>query len=153
SWDNGYRRESDRPASENLLSLVEDATGTVRLIESRFLAPVLFSLKEIPGIIIRPGQTSRLLFNCAAPPRELQGSKALRYIRAGERAGYSSRPSCASRSPWYAVAPDRTPAPIIFPSKVGERWVVALNRAGDWEDKKLYGVFPRQGVSALALAA
>jgi hypothetical protein len=45
------------------------------------------------------------------------------------------------------------PAPLIFPSKVGERWVVALNRARVYEDKKLYGVFPRQGVSVLVLAA
>jgi hypothetical protein len=45
------------------------------------------------------------------------------------------------------------PAPLIFPSKVGERWVVALNRAGVFEDKKLYGIFPSKGVSELALAA
>jgi hypothetical protein len=30
---------------------------------------------------------------------------------------------------------------------------VALNQAGAWEDKKLYGVFPRQRVPAVALAA
>src|SRR6266850_6592178 len=46
-----------------------------------------------------------------------------------------------------------TPAPLIFPSKVGERWVVALNRAGVFEDKKLYGIFPNCGVPELALAA
>jgi hypothetical protein len=42
---------------------------------------------------------------------------------------------------------------LIFPSKVGERWLVALNRAGVFEDKKLYGIFPARGVSALVLAA
>jgi hypothetical protein len=45
------------------------------------------------------------------------------------------------------------PAPLIFPSKVGERWVVAINRARVFEDKKLYGIFPRSRVSALVLAA
>jgi hypothetical protein len=45
------------------------------------------------------------------------------------------------------------PAPLIFPSKVGERWVVALNRAAVFEDKKLYGIFPGEGVSELVLAA
>jgi hypothetical protein len=44
-------------------------------------------------------------------------------------------------------------APLIFPSKVGERWVVALNHAGVFEDKKLYGIFPNGGVPELALAA
>jgi len=45
------------------------------------------------------------------------------------------------------------PAPLIFPSKVGERWVVAINRARVFEDKKLYGVFPGSRISTLLLAA
>ncbi|HWX39847.1 MAG TPA: N-6 DNA methylase [Blastocatellia bacterium] len=133
--------------------IVEDGTGTRRLIESRFLSPVIFSLKEIPGIIIGEGQTSRLFFNCSAPPGELEGSNALNYIHAGERAGYNIRPSCASRNPWYGIARDRRPAPIIFPSKVGERWVVALNEARVFEDKKLYGIYPSQNIPARTLAA
>jgi hypothetical protein len=67
--------------------------------------------------------------------------------------GYNARPSCIAREPWYSVANGRKPAPLIFPSKVGERWLVALNRAGVFEDKKLYGIFPARGVSALVLAA
>jgi tRNA G10 N-methylase Trm11 len=133
--------------------IVEDGAGTRHLIESRFLSPVIFSLKEIPGIIIGEGQTSRLFFNCSAPPDELEDSNALNYIRAGERAGYNTRPSCASRNPWYGIARDRTPAPIIFPSKVGERWVVALNQARVFEDKKLYGIYPSRDVPARTLAA
>ena len=45
------------------------------------------------------------------------------------------------------------PAPLIFPSKVGERWIVALNKARVFEDKKLYGVFPSHTVPAKTLAA
>src|SRR5437762_80382 len=45
------------------------------------------------------------------------------------------------------------PAPLIFPSKVGQRWVVALNRAGVLEDKKLYGIFPSEKASTLVLGA
>jgi Holliday junction resolvasome RuvABC DNA-binding subunit len=45
------------------------------------------------------------------------------------------------------------PAPIIFPSKVGQRWAVAVNRARVFEDKKLYGVFPKDEGSTVALAA
>jgi hypothetical protein len=40
-----------------------------------------------------------------------------------------------------------------LPSKIGERWLVAINNAGVHEDKKLYGVFPRRSVPVRLLAA
>jgi hypothetical protein len=110
-------------------------------------------LKEIPGILLERVETRRLLFNCSLSPRDLSRARALEYIESGERAGYHRRPTCANREPWYSAARGMKPAPLIFPSKVGERWLVALNRARVFEDKKLYGVFPARGVSALALAA
>ena len=122
-------------------------------IESQYLSPVIFSLKEIPGILLDRSHAKRLFFNCQASRDELAGSGALDYIVRGERAGYQVRPTCSSREPWYSVAREMKPAPLIFPSKVGERWVVALNRAGVFEDKKLYGIFPATGVSKLVLAA
>lgn len=132
---------------------VQDAMGVRRRIESRFLAPVVFSLKEIPAIWFAALKSRRLFFNCALAREELRGTRALGYIRGGERAGYHRRPTCAARDLWYAVTRRREPAPLIFPSKVGERWLVAINRAGVFEDKKLYGVYPRRGVSALLVAA
>jgi hypothetical protein len=135
------------------LATVEDGTGARHLIETRFLSPVIFSLKDIGGVVIEPWQAKKLLFDCAAARDELAGTRALDYIRGGERAGYHLRPTCAARERWYSAARGMKPAPLIFPSKVGERWVVALNRAGVFEDKKLYGVFPAIGVRAELLAA
>jgi len=123
------------------------------IIEPRYLSPVIFSLKEIPGILLDRAHTKKLFFNCQRSRNELKGTGAVDYIRRGEQAGFHKRPTCASRDPWYAVAREMKPAPLIFPSKVGERWVVALNRAGVFEDKKLYGIFPAEGVSELVLAA
>ena len=136
-----------------LLTAVEDFAGKSREIESELLSPVVFSLKEIPGILLERVESQRMLFNCALAGKALSGTRALEYIECGERAGYNRRATCASREPWYSVARGMKPAPLIFPSKVGERWVVALNRAGVFEDKKLYGIFPTKGVSELALAA
>ncbi len=135
------------------LTLVEDGLGAQHLVESRYLAPVLFSLKEISGFVIRRGETSKLFFHCADRRAEIAGTHALDYILSGESAGYDLRPTCAGRREWYAVARGMKPAPLIFPSKVGERWVVALNRARVFEDKKLYGIFPKEKSSTLALAA
>lgn len=132
---------------------VESVTGERHQLEARFLAPVVFSLKEISSVWLARAETRRLFFNCSLGRDELRGTRALAYIRKGERSGYHLRPTCASREAWYAVTRRRRPAPLIFPSKVGERWLVAVNRAGVFEDKKLYGVYPRRGVSALLVAA
>jgi N-6 DNA Methylase len=144
-----------RPAKgpRNGLTAVRDFGGKLREIESSLLSPVVFSLKDIRGILLEEVKSQRMLFNCPLTPNELSGTQALDYIESGQRAGYDQRPTCASREPWYSVAREMTPAPLIFPSKVGERWVVALNRAGVFEDKKLYGIFPSDGVSELSLAA
>src|SRR6185503_19636578 len=98
-------------------------------------------------------ETGRMLFNCSLTPVELEGTRALDYVRTVELAGYHHRPTCSNREPWYSVARTMKPAPLIFPSKVGERWLVALNLASVFEDKKLYGLFPAAGVSTVLLAA
>ena len=148
-----HRRRSPVRGSTNGLMLVRDRAGRVREIEADLLAPVVFSLKEIPGILLERAVAGRMLFNCPLGPNELSGTRALEYIKSGEAAGYHRRPTCSNRDPWYSVTRGMKPAPLIFPSKVGERWLVALNRARVFEDKKLYGVFPARGVSMLVLAA
>ena len=146
-------RRSPRRDSINGLIVVRDRAGRVTEIEAALLAPVVFSLKEIPGVLLEHHFARRMLFNCPLSPDDLEGTRALEYIKRGEAAGYHHRPTCANRDPWYSVTRGMKPAPLIFPSKVGERWLVALNRARVFEDKKLYGVFPARGVSVLALAA
>ncbi|MCI0488399.1 MAG: N-6 DNA methylase [Blastocatellia bacterium] len=133
--------------------VVEDGQGVRHPVEAEYLSPVIFSLKEISGIVIEPGQAEKLFFNCSSAKEELAGTAALEYITSGERAGYHLRPTCAGRDPWYGVARGMEPAPLIFPAKVGQRWVVALNRALCFEDKKLYGIFPQKGVDTMVLAA
>ena len=139
--------------TSNGLMVVRDGTGRLQEIEAELLSPVVFSLKGIPGILLERDESQRMLFNCSLMPIDLAGTRALEYIESGERAGYHRRPTCSNREPWYSVARGMKPAPLIFPSKVGERWLVALNRARVLEYKKLYGVFPARKVSALALAA
>ena len=142
-----------QPGLSDRFTVVRDSEGTQREIETKLLSPVVFSLKEISGILIERIETGRMLFNCSLTPVELEGTRALDYVRSGELAGYHQRPTCSNREPWYSVARTMKPAPLIFPSKVGERWLVALNHAGVFEDKKLYGLFPAPGVSTVLLAA
>jgi methylase of polypeptide subunit release factors len=146
------RLNSSVSTSQHLIA-VEDASGMRFSIEPEYLAPVVFSLKEISGILLDRVESGKLFFNCSRGRADLARTKALEYIRRGERAQYHTRPTCAARELWYSVARGMEPAPLIFPSKVGERWVIALNRARVFEDKKLYGIFPRKTVSKPLLAA
>jgi methylase of polypeptide subunit release factors len=132
---------------------VQNRRGDIIEIESKYLHPVVFSLKEIPGIEIKDTRTRMLFFDCPVRTERLKGTRAIEYIKAGERDGLHLRPTCSARAPWYCVARGMEPAPLIFPSKIGERWLVAINRAGVHEDKKLYGIFPRCSVPVRLLAA
>ena len=132
---------------------VHNSNGDAIEIESKYLHPVVFSLKEIPRIDITDSRTRMLFFDCPDLPEQLKGTRAIKYIKAGERADLHLRPTCSARVPWYDVARGKKPAPLIFPSKIGERWLVAINHAGVHEDKKLYGVFPRRSVPVQLLAA
>jgi methylase of polypeptide subunit release factors len=146
-------QESARANGNRAQLRVQSRKGDTIEIESRYLRPVVFSLKEIPGIDIKDSRTRMLFFDCPDLPERLKGTRAIEYIKSGERDGLHLRPTCSARVPWYGVARGKDPAPLIFPSKIGERWLVAINRAGVHEDKKLYGVFPKRSVPVPLLAA
>lgn len=137
----------------NGLAVVENKSGRQFTIERRFLTPVIFSLKEIATVVFDPASGSRLLFNCAEPKSALAGTHAIDYVTSGEESSFHLRPTCRARDPWYSAIRGMKPAPLIFPSKVGERWLVAINKASVYEDKKLYGIFPGVGVDLELLAA
>jgi len=85
---------------------------------------------------------------------EIKGTKLLKYIQDGERKGFHTGPTCASRGreSWYCLGKDWAYAPLIFPAKVGERMPIFLND-NVFEDKKLYGVIPKKPKDKLILAA
>jgi SAM-dependent methyltransferase len=113
------------------------------------VVPLLFSLRE--ARTPERARPSRVLFRPAEP-----GPSALRYVRAGEEAGVHRRATCASRSPWWRLAPGRGPAPVLYPAKVAARAFAFLNEEGLWEDKKWHALFPRESPAwqvALVLSA
>jgi SAM-dependent methyltransferase len=107
-------------------------------LEPGDVASLLFSLKEARA----PEwcQPARLLFRPAGPPSAL----ALAWIARGEAARLHRRPSCAGRSPWWRVAPGRSPAPLLYPAKLGARAFAVLNGGALLEDKKWHALFPRE---------
>lgn len=111
-------------------------------IEKEFLQPIIFSLKEVPKYKVEPEKLKKKAIICWKEKRQLRKKKLLRYINSGEREGYSNRPTCRSRNPWYALGKNWEYAPLIFPAKVGERMPI-LRNTDVYEDKKFYGIFPK----------
>jgi SAM-dependent methyltransferase len=109
--------------------------GEVRLAPGD-VAPLLSGLRDaLAPEVARP---RRVLF------RPLEPSPAARaYVRKGQSLGVNSRPTCASRRTWWRVAPDRDPAPVLYPAKVGTRAFAFHNTEGLLEDKKWHALFPR----------
>ena len=140
----------------------KDPTAPVRMrngadwegeIEAAWLHPLVKSFKEIKALKVR---LEDLRFLAFIPPNGVRDANsghsgasydeypnAREYIAWGEAKGYSARPTCSSRNPWWDVG-ERQYAPILVSGKVGDRYLVALNDGGVLEDKVMYGVFPRQ---------
>jgi SAM-dependent methyltransferase len=117
--------------------------GEVRLAPGD-VAPLLSGLRDaIAPELARPG---RVIFRPDEP-----SPAARAYIRRGQSLGVDVRPTCASRRTWWQVAPDRSPAPVLYPAKVGTRAFAFHNLDGLLEDKKWHALFPR-GVEPWLLA-
>jgi SAM-dependent methyltransferase len=104
------------------------------------VVPLLSTLKEARS----PGAASprRVLFR---PARDTPTSRD--FVARGEALGVHRRPTCAARSPWWRLAPERAPAPVLYPAKVGARAFAFLNSDGLYEDKKWHALFPRPGAA------
>ncbi len=75
------------------------------------------------------------------PMRDSATARA--YAARGEALGIHLRPTCAARSPWWSIAPERSPAPVLYPAKICARAFAFLNEPGLFEDKKWHALFPR----------
>lgn len=123
-----------------------------RGIEPRFLQPIIFSLKEVPGYRVERSRLKKEVIICHTRKNSLKAAGLLRYINHGERQKFHKGPTCANRDPWYSLAHDWPYAPLVFPAKVGERMPVFIND-GIYEDKKLYGIIPKREQDVTVLAA
>ncbi len=93
-------------------------------IEPQFLAPFLFSFKEVPKYEVEPSALRRKIFVCRRSKSDLAARGclgALRYIAAGEAQGFHRRPSVRDRLLWYAL-PEQKPADFVSNRFLGERF-------------------------------
>lgn len=107
---------------------------------------VIKSPRECKSIIVNPKDLKYLVLMIHKDKEDLKGTNVLKYIEEGERKGLHQRPTCASRQRWYDLG-DRVVYPLLFPKRIGEKYIFYDNRDGTYEDQTLYGVRTQKNLS------
>jgi hypothetical protein len=122
-------------------------------IEKRFLKPVILRPAEIVMPEVRREHLSTLLFLADQSRSELRGTNAEKYIRWGEKEGYSDTATCKARGrDWYRLEL-REPAAIVMPIVNKMRLVTGLNEAKAPIDHNCVEIRPKKHVEPVLLAA
>ncbi|MEO0118815.1 MAG: hypothetical protein ABIK66_06805, partial [candidate division WOR-3 bacterium] len=82
---------------------VKNGAGWEGEIEAKFLKPVIKSPRELKTIIVRLEDLNYLVFMCHKSERELKGTKALEYIKWGEKQGYHRLETVKNRKFWFIL--------------------------------------------------
>lgn len=129
-------------------------TAQAVLIEAGLLRPVVKSLRDVNGYRVDPRDIGLWALTVdldgGADPLDVAGF-AQAYVRMGVDMGYSSRPTCRNRRPWYRIP--QPPADMLYSMSWGSRMGVVLNDPKCLYDARLYGIRAREGIDPLELAA
>jgi hypothetical protein len=118
-----YLEPTGKPSPKGLVH-VKNGAGWEGLIEEEFLAPFLFSLKEVKRYSVDPTALKRLVFRCSQTQTALRRGRkeyVSKYITWGESLGLHNRPSVCGRELWYAL-PTQTEPHFISNRFIGSRF-------------------------------
>jgi hypothetical protein len=141
------------PYQTDKVRIVKAGDGSVHLIEAAYLKPVVMSMMHQERVVIETTQLDRRILLVAERKPKLKGKHVFKYIEYGERESFHTRPTCASREParsWYDLAPGKPP-PVLWPLAHQYRHVSFLNPSGVIPNKRLFSVYPADGIEAEAL--
>ena len=116
-----------------------------RGIEGQFLKPVIKSPKDCNAIKLKKRDLNFFAFLCHKDKSQLRGSKALKYIKWGEKQkAKSGRPwseveSVKGRKNWYEL-PKRTPGLVLLPMVTGSSLRCILNDCKAQVDHNLFEI-------------
>ena len=139
-----------RHATERI-RLVRAGDGTIHGIEAEYLEPVIFNLMEIDSVQIDPGKLKKRILSITKPKEDLRGTETLRYVRWGEREGFSERSTCASRERWYDLSTSRG-GHLLWTMAQRYRHIVPENPSHLRCNHNLFDVTVQAGVSERILA-
>lgn len=115
-------------------------------IEAEFLKPVIKSPRELKTIMVRIEDLNYLVFMCHKSKKELNGTKALDYIKWGEKQKYNQRPTCANKPKWWDLS-EWEISKNILPMFERERKYCFYNYANSYIDAALYWLYLKTSVN------
>lgn len=139
------------PAKKKQLRLVESGDGGRYVIEAEYLKPLVKSTRDIKSLTIDESVTKFRVLIVSDEKKALVGKHVLKYIRAGETQAFgvgprsgvpAKKPSCASRTPWYAL--DETNiGKFLWFALITDTHAVPNNPGHFLSDKRFYNLTPK----------
>lgn len=122
-------------------------------IESRFLLPIVKSPREGRSILLDVDRLQTRLFCCSESKQVLKGTRALEYIKRGEKDGVDSRPCLAGRQYWWNVG-NPTRSRIVVPYSYNDTFKTFWASKPVVVDKRLVQIIPHnQTIEDIVLCA
>jgi len=134
------------------IRIVRAGDGTVHLIESKYLEPVVFNLMEINSVVVEKERLHKCILRVSEPKYDLKGTYVLKYIRWGEEEEFDERPSCSFRDPWYSIDLPRR-SDIFWSKSCRYRHIAVLNQDKLPCNCNLYDVYATDGLNAKHLCS
>jgi hypothetical protein len=135
------------PGSQPGLLRVCNGAGWEGEIEEEFLKPVIKSPRECRSVVIKQDDFKYRIFMCHKSKKDLKGTKALAYIKWGEKQGYSKRPTCNSRPRWWSVPNEM--GNVFWGKELRERIAVFTSTKPLLADCRLYAATVTQSVQLI----
>jgi len=103
---------------------------------------VIKSPRECKSIIVKPQDLKYRLLMIHKNKKDLKGTNVLKYIEEGERKGYHTRPTCASREKWYDLGSQPPPDGIWFKA-FNDRVVAPQNKHQFFSSDRFYAIYTK----------
>jgi len=100
---------------------------------------VIKSPRECKSIIVKPQDLKYRVLMIHKDKKDLKGTNVLKYIAEGERKGYHTRPTCASRQRWYDLGVWEKPD-LIWSDAYNDRYGI-YDAQSTWADKRLFYIY------------
>ena len=120
---------------------VQNSAGWEGEIEAEFLKPVVKSPRELKTIVVRLEDLNYLVFMCHKSKKELKETKALEYIKWGEKQGYNNRPTCRGREKWWDLGEWEYPD-MIWSDAYNDRFATTCIKGKIFADKRFFYIYP-----------
>ncbi len=112
---------------------------------------VIKSPRECRSIVVKPEDLKYRVLMIHKDKKELKGTNVLKYIEAGERKGYHTRPTCASRERWHDLGERKRPG-LVWVKGIWDRHFLPVTSLA-YADQQLYEVYPHKEDEVNLIAA